>query len=81
MAKLNWLDKVKADAERITLKRIRDYKEENGITESTEKAEVVAKPAEESTGDNYTETTTKTGRVQYRKNGKIISKADYELNS
>jgi len=37
MEKLNWLDKVKEEADRITRKRIRDYQEENSITESPKK--------------------------------------------
>jgi hypothetical protein len=42
MAKLNWLEKVKADAERITLRRIKEYQEENDL-EPAKEAEVEVK--------------------------------------
>lgn len=70
MAKLNWLEEVKADAEYNTRKRIREYQEDNAFKTSKNKPEV-----EES---EYTETVTAKGAVQYRRNGKLISKEDYE---
>lgn len=47
MEKLNWLDEVKADAEYITRKRIRDMEEERAFKQSkqvSEVKEVVAEP-------------------------------------
>jgi len=49
-----------------------------GEKEVSEPVEVAESPAEAIVEDNFTETVTKKGSVQYRKNGKMISKADYE---
>lgn len=47
MEKLNWLDKVKVDAEYITKKRIKEYQEEQLHTKSKQLAEVKEKPLKE----------------------------------
>lgn len=47
--KLNWLDEVKADAKRITLKRIREAEENKAYEESKKNGMVTAEA--ESTAD------------------------------
>ena len=85
MAKLAWLEEVKADAERITLKRIRDNQAEKEYEES--KTEVKPEAETESQDESveepatYQEKTDKAGRTYYVGPGnKRVSKEEYETN-
>ena len=87
--KINRMDLVKARAEMRTKRRIAEQLEKKAMKELEEQVaqrnsdarnEVtvdLASPSVEPQ-DEYTATETANGNTQYRKNGKLISKAEYE---
>ena len=78
--KLTHLEQVKRDAERITLRRIREAQEEKAYQESQVETTLTMDDSPVAEGDVYSTRETKTGKIQYLKNGKLTSKAEYEAN-
>lgn len=82
--RISRMDLVKARAEMRTKRRIQEQLDKQTMKELEE--QVAEQNKQQPTAptvepqDEYTATETAKGTTQYRKNGKLISKAEYEAN-